>query len=84
AAITVRPVKQVLFESWADIIGNRTAQGASDLKPFIHIGTRAEVRLGERVGIYGKILNLLNQNYQIWEGFTERPFQVYGGVSLIF
>ncbi|MEX2368037.1 MAG: hypothetical protein WD510_00905 [Balneolaceae bacterium] len=83
-AVTVRPVQQVLFEAWGDFTGTRTAPGISDMNPFIHIGSRVEVRVSEKVGIYGKILNLLNQSYEIWEGYPERPFQVYGGVSLIF
>lgn len=82
-AITIRPVQRVLFEAWGDFIGTRSAPEISDLDPFFHIGTRVEVRISEKVGIYGKILNLLNQDYEIWDGYTERPFQVYGGVTLI-
>lgn len=81
-ALTIRPVDPLLFEVWGSLIGPRITPDDRELSPFIHAGSKLELRITERVGIYGKILNLLNQEYEVWEGFIERPFQIYGGITL--
>jgi len=29
-------------------------------------------------------VNLLDQNYEVWRGYQERPLQVYGGITFKF
>lgn len=80
--ITVRPFDPLVVEGWGQFIGPRTTLEGTELDPYLFLGTRLELRLTERWGVYGKILNLLNQEYEIWQGFPERPFQIYAGVTL--
>jgi hypothetical protein len=82
-AISIRPVDRILLEGWGNFTGSRTTINNGELDPFLHLGSKLELRITDQVGVYGKILNLLNQEYEIWEGFNERPFQVYGGITLI-
>ncbi len=82
-AVSIRPVDRILFEGWGNFTGGRITSNNEDLDPYLHLGTKLELRISERVGVYGKILNLLNQDYEIWQGFEERPFQIFGGITLI-
>lgn len=81
-AITIRPVDRLQFEAWGEYTGSRETDAGTVLDPFLQLGTKLEMKVADKVGVYGKILNLLNQEYEIWEGFTERPFQVYAGITL--
>ena len=81
-SITVRPFQRLLIEGWGEFIGSRETFDEIKLDPFLQLGTRLELRLANRVGAYGKIVNLLNQDYEIWEGYNERPFQVYAGITI--
>jgi len=83
-AVTLRPVDLLLFEVWGSFIGPRSLPEGSSLPAYLDLGSKLELKITERVGIYGKIVNLLNQDYQIWQGYTERPFQIFGGVTLHF
>lgn len=82
--ISVRPVRQLLFEVWGDFVGPRVSSSGSDMDAFIHAGTRVELRIREHIGVYSKIENLLNQEYEVWRGYTERPLQIYAGVTINF
>jgi len=82
-AISIRPVDRILIEGWGNFVGDRITSNDENLNPYFHLGTKLELRITERFGVYGKILNLLNQDYEIWQGFQERPFQIYGGITLI-
>lgn len=83
-AVTIQPVSLIHFEFWGDFRGPRTLPGGGNLAAFLNLGTRLELRLGESFGIYGEMNNLLNQEFEIWQGYEERPMQVYGGVTLHF
>ncbi|MEX2600042.1 MAG: hypothetical protein WD355_00260 [Balneolaceae bacterium] len=82
--ISVRPVRQLQFEVWGDFVGPRVSSSGSDLDAFIHAGTRVELRIRDQIGVYSKIENLLNQEYEVWRGYTERPLQIYAGVTFNF
>lgn len=83
SGITVRPIDRLTFEAWADYIGSRkTFQTNESLDGFLLLGGRVDLRITKRFGAYAKFVNLLNQDYEVWQGYRERPFQAYGGVSV--
>mgnify|MGYP001262130684 CR=1 FL=1 len=82
SSMTVRPLNRLTIEGWADYIGRRKTARGDDLDAFLLIGGRAELGITDRIGAYVKLVNLLNQDYEIWEGYTERPLQIYGGVTI--
>lgn len=81
-ALTIRPVDILHFEFWGSFIGPRSTPEQNELPAYLDLGTKLELRITERIGVYGQINNLLNQEYEIWEGYTERPFQMFGGITL--
>ena len=83
AGLTVRPFDGITFEAWADYVGSRrTFQTDEKLDGFILLGGQADVQITERFGAYIKLVNVFNQDYQVWQGYNERPFQAYGGVTV--
>ncbi len=83
SGVIIRPVDGVTFEAWADYVGPRkTYAMGEELDSFIMLGGQADVQITKRIGAYIKLVNLLNQNYEVWQGYTERPFQAYGGVTV--
>ena len=83
SGITVRPFDELTFEAWADYVGSRkTFQTNETLDGFLLLGGQADVQITERFGAYIKLVNLLSQDYEVWQGYTERPFQVYGGLTV--
>lgn len=83
-AVTLRPVSLIHFEFWGEFKGPRHLPGGGELAAYLNLGTRLELRLGDSLGVYGEMNNLLNQDFEIWQGYQERPMQVYGGVTLHF
>lgn len=82
-SLSFRPVDRVTVEGWADLMGSREAALAPDeLDAVFLLGARADVEITGSLGVYAKFVNLLSQEYQQWYGFTERPLQVMGGVTL--
>lgn len=83
SGVTIQPFDGVSVEAWADYVGSRRTFQANDkLDGFILLGGRADVQITERFGAYVKLVNILNQDYQVWQGYTERPFQAYGGITV--
>ena len=83
STIGVRPIDQITLKAWADYTGSRESSlSGQDLNGYILLGGRLDVYLTDKIGAYVKLKNLLNQDYQVWSGYMERPFQAYGGVIL--
>ncbi len=83
SGLTVQPFDGISFEAWADYVGSRrTYQTNEKLNSFILLGGRADVQITERIGAYIKLVNVLDQDYEVWQGYNERPFQAYGGVTV--
>jgi hypothetical protein len=83
SGITVSPFDKLTFEAWADYVGSRrTFQTNDKLDGFLLLGGQADVQITKRFGAYVKLVNALNQDYKVWQGYTERPFQAYGGVTV--
>lgn len=84
STVSFRPVKQLLIEGWAEYIGKREDSEENDLSSFVLIGSRFEISITEQAGVFGKVLNLLDENYEKWQGYPERGFQGFVGFTYIF
>ncbi len=83
--LSLRPINAVLLETWVDYIGERENPfSADDLTGFLLVNVKAEAEIAKNFGAYIKSLNLLNSEYQIWQGYTERPFQLFVGITYKF
>jgi hypothetical protein len=81
-AVTVRPFDPLLFEVWGQFAGPRETSTDRVLPAHINLGTKLELKLTNRIGVYGKMMNLLQQDIEMWDGYLDRPFMVYGGLTL--
>ena len=84
ATVSIRPAGQVLIEGWAEFTGNREDSMGNELSSFFIVGSRFEISVTERLGVYGKLLNLLNEEYELWRGYPERGFQGFAGITYLF
>ena len=84
AAVSVQPARDLLIEGWGEYNGNREDHLGEKLSSYVLLGGRFEVSLSEKYGIYGKILNILNEDYELWNGYQERGFQGFVGFTYIF
>jgi hypothetical protein len=83
SSLSIRPVDMLTFEGWVDYTGpRRTLRTDEELNGFLLLGGQLDVEITDRFGAYIKLVNLLSQEYEIWQGYTERPFQAYGGVTV--
>jgi hypothetical protein len=78
----LRLFQRATLEGWADFIGGRQNEEGTDMQDYVLVGGKLDVEITDKIGVYGKVVNLLDQEYQHWEGFTERPVQIYGGLTL--
>ncbi|MFU8812189.1 MAG: hypothetical protein ACNA78_04425 [Balneolaceae bacterium] len=83
-SVTVRPASQLTVEGWADASGSRFNPHGEDLSSYVLLGAKFELAINRRFGLYGKLLNLTDQEYEIWQGYTERGFQGFIGITTIF
>ncbi len=85
ASLSYKPVDEFTISGWTDYTGKREAPSANeDLKAFVLLNGSAEYQITNRFGVYMKVLNILGQKYELWDGYQERPFQVYGGLTITF
>ncbi|NGP87265.1 hypothetical protein [Fodinibius halophilus] len=83
SGISFRPLEQLSIEGWGDYVGSRqTFQTNEELSGYFLLGSRADYQITDRFGAYVKLVNLLNQEYEVWQGYTERSFQAYGGITV--
>lgn len=84
-AISYKVIKELTINGWAEYIGSRKAPSAnSDLGAYLLLNAGAEYQINDTFGVYAKLLNLLGQEYEIWNGYQERPLQVFGGLTIKF
>lgn len=81
---SVRPIRDLVIEGWADYSGSRYNPIGDDLDPYFLLGARFELALAGNAGIYAKLLNINDVNYEIWQGYPERGFQAYVGITYLF
>ncbi|MDZ7721023.1 MAG: hypothetical protein U5K72_19540 [Balneolaceae bacterium] len=84
AALSFRPKDSLLLEGWGEFAGGRQDHNGANLDSYLLIGGRFELSLTDQFGVYGKLVNLLNENYQLWQGYEERGFQGYVGLTFLF
>lgn len=85
SSISLQVLEGLHVEGWADYVGSRRASIDNEkLDGFLLIGGQVDFEITERVGAYVEVANLLSQEYEIWDGYTERPFQLFGGITLKF
>lgn len=83
AAFNMKPSKRIKIQSWAHYIGEREdASSPENLNGYILLNAGADIDITDKFGVYVKVLNILSSSYEIWNGYTERPFQLYGGIKL--
>lgn len=82
--IAFRPFSQLVVEGWGEYVGSRDDSGGNSLPSFFNLGGRFEISLGDRLGVYGKLVNLLDEKYELWQGYPERGFQGYIGITYLF
>lgn len=84
AALSVRPTNDLLIEGWGEFSGNREDHLGENLSSYFLLGGKFEISLSEKYGIYGKLLNILNEDYEFWSGYREPGFQGFIGFTYIF
>lgn len=83
AVFSLKPIKKITISSWAQFVGEREdPNNTENLKAYILLNAGLDYKINEKFGVYFKVLNILGQNYEVWEGYQERPFQIFGGVKL--
>lgn len=81
---SVRPIRDLVVEGWVDYSGSRFNPLGDDLDPYFLLGARFELALAGNAGIYAKLLNINDVDYEIWQGYRERGFQAYVGITYLF
>lgn len=85
SSISYKPTNKLLLTAWADFIGSREAPSVNEeLSAFTLASMQIDYEINNNLGVYTKVLNIFAQKYEIWDGYQERPFQIYGGLILKF
>lgn len=83
SSVHISPIKRITVEGWLDYISKRkTGITDQELDGIFLLGAQLDLEITDRFGAYFRAVNLLDDNYQMWEGYTERPLQIYGGVTV--
>lgn len=83
ASMSFRPIDRITVEGWADYVGNReTGVSNNTVEEFFLVGAQLDLEITNNFGAYVKGVNLLDQQYQVWQGYQERPLQIYGGLTI--
>lgn len=83
ATVSYTITADLSVSSWAEYRGERMAPSATggELPAFLLFNAGADYQINDRFGVYLKVLNILGQDYEIWEGYVERPLQLFGGIT---
>jgi len=83
SSVHYRPIDRISIEAWADYVGpRRTFRTDQKMDGYLLLGGQVDAQITDRFGAYVKLVNLLNQEYEVWRGYTERPFQLFGGITV--
>lgn len=74
--------QKLRLEAWADYVSSRNTLSSTTLDGFLLLGGQIDIQITDRIGVYARMQNILSQEYEIWDGYQERPFQAYGGVTV--
>lgn len=86
ASMSFRPIDRITIGGWADYVGQRetSVNNRNTIDGFLLVGAQLDVNVTDNIGAYVKGVNLLDHEYEIWQGYQERPLQVYGGLTVKF
>ncbi|MDI6402152.1 hypothetical protein QLX67_09105 [Balneolaceae bacterium ANBcel3] len=80
-----QPAERLSLSAWLNLSGKRSTYLAdSTVSGYTVAGARVDFRINRHFSLYGKSRNILDSNYEIWQNYIERPFQVYGGLTFIW
>lgn len=85
AVFSIKPVDQFTVSFWMQYIGERedgSSPNTQTVDGYILVNAGADYKFNEKFGVYLKVLNILGQNYEVWQGYEERPFQIFGGIKV--
>lgn len=83
STISFRPVRDLLIEGWGEFNSGRENEFGSSLSSYFTLGGRFEFSINENFGIYGKLLNVLDEEYEYWDGFQEHGFRGFVGITIL-
>ncbi|MDZ7805971.1 MAG: hypothetical protein U5K71_02515 [Gracilimonas sp.] len=82
-ALSFKPVKDLTLNTSAEYLGKRQSpETGTELKAFALLNAGAEYQVNDRFGVFAKLLNITGQEYEVWNGYQERPFQIFGGITI--
>lgn len=84
AELYANPLENVYLQGSLDVRTGRPTLNSERLPGFVLLGLNAEYKVSSGIGVFVQGQNLLNQEYKLWEGYTERPLQVMGGITVRF
>ncbi|MEX1136721.1 MAG: hypothetical protein WEB89_07450 [Balneolales bacterium] len=85
ASLYSNPISNLYLRAWTEYRGSRPINFTEEeMDGYFLFGAQIDFQITDNFGAYIKGLNLLNQDYEIWQGYQERPAQVYGGLTLHF
>ena len=83
SSVSFRPVKELLIEGWGEFKSGRESHTGESLSSYFTLGSRFEISLTENFGIYGKLLNILDEDYEYWDGYREHGFRGFIGLTVL-
>ena len=82
AGLRTAPFEGAVLRGWIDYIGPReNFRDDSKLGQALLLNIMAEYRVGGNFGVYVKGINMLNEDYMLWDDYREMPFAVFGGIT---
>ncbi len=85
AAISYKLQKNLKIHSWIQYIGKKSTgknNPTSKIGAVALLNADIEYLVTPKISVYAEVLNILNNKYELWQGFQERPFQIFGGIKI--
>ncbi len=80
-----QPFNNFYLQGSIDFRADRpTADPENNLSGFVLGNLQAEYKFTSGFGVYTRAINMFGQEYELWEGYEERPFQILGGITVRF
>lgn len=83
-SLFAKPIDRLTLKVDVLVMDRRPSTDGADLAGFVHLAGNARLKLFNRWSVYARIDNLLDERYMLWDPAIERPFEVFGGVSVDF
>ncbi len=72
------------LQTTVQLVGERSTGTDDNLSAWMLLGMQLEYRFMKQAGLFLRADNLLDQKYQLWNGYRERPFFILGGIVFRF